>query len=242
MLKNIIMLITLGCIPMNSFTMKDTLDTQSNLLSISEDNGLANIAPTDLNIYSIGISTAGRAEIRMAQQNPNCHVTATTIDEKGAQFTKELVKKHKLEKQITVKLEDVSQPLPYQENSFDFIYARLILHYLSKQKLKHALAELYRALKPGGKLFVVVRSNQNHDAMGTKTTYDPRTCLTTTTYPSGHSSSRFFHDKQSIINFLKSAGYSISHSKEYKELLCRDYERTKIAEHTSHLIEVLAVK
>ena len=51
--------------------------------SISEKNGLELIGENDLNILSIGISTSGSAEIKMAKKNPSSKIIATTIDEKG---------------------------------------------------------------------------------------------------------------------------------------------------------------
>lgn len=48
--------------------------------SISEEHGINLIESKDKNILSIGISTAGFAEIEMARKNPNSHIIATTID------------------------------------------------------------------------------------------------------------------------------------------------------------------
>lgn len=61
--------------------------------SISEEHGINLIKEQDRNILSIGISTAGSAEIEMARKNPNSHIIATTIDTKGLEFTKKLLRK-----------------------------------------------------------------------------------------------------------------------------------------------------
>lgn len=45
--------------------------------SISENNGIATLNDSDLEIYSVGISTGGIAEIRMAELNPQRRVIAT---------------------------------------------------------------------------------------------------------------------------------------------------------------------
>lgn len=60
--------------------------------STSEERGLAQIRGTDLTIFSPGISTAGFAEIRMAKQNPNRKIIATTIDKEGLNFARDIIK------------------------------------------------------------------------------------------------------------------------------------------------------
>ena len=54
--------------------------------SISENNGLSLLTDQDKQVYSVGISTGGIAEIRMAQALANRHIVATTIDLEGASF------------------------------------------------------------------------------------------------------------------------------------------------------------
>lgn len=136
--------------------------------SQSEDNGIALLNDADLMIYSVGISTGGVAEVRMAEQNPRRHIIATTIDTKGAAFAKEQIAERGFSEQIEVKIEDVAQPLSYQDSYFDFIYARLVLHYLPRHDLQRALQELKRVLKPEGRLFVIVRSDMCADANTSK--------------------------------------------------------------------------
>ncbi len=125
-----------------------------NLESISERNGIDFLCPTDKKIYSVGISIGGLAEIKMTQSDRQRHIIATTIDLAGA----ERIRESGLSDEIEVKIEDVSQPLPYPNCHFDYIYARLVLHYLAKDALTSALAELYRILRTEGKIFIVVRS------------------------------------------------------------------------------------
>ena len=127
---------------------------KENLESISERNGIDLLIPIDKKIYSVGISTGGLAEIRMAQSDRKRHIIATTVDFTGA----ERIEESGLSNQIEVKIEDVGQPLPYPDSHFNYIYARLVLHYLAKDVLTSALAELYRILRTEGKIFIVVRS------------------------------------------------------------------------------------
>ena len=64
---------------------------------------------------------------------------------------------------------------------FDYVYARLVLHNLNKQQLSDALNEIYRVLKPNGKLFIVARNNKQwqlkkHEFV---ISYDEETNITT---------------------------------------------------------------
>lgn len=210
--------------------------------SFSENNGIANLKNDDLQIYSIGISTGGIAEMRMAELNPQRIVIATTLDAKGADFAREQIEAKGLSKQVIVKIEDVSKPLPYEDCSFDFIYARLVLHYLPKIELLQALDELHRVLKKNGKIFIVVRSLKCYEATFENAIHDPITGLTTYTSNDGSSYSRFFHSENSIQEYLKSMGFTIQHVNSYEEQLCIDFQRTQLSPYIDPLIEVVSLK
>lgn len=210
--------------------------------SLSENNALEALDKQDLHIYSVGISTGGNAEIRMIEANPNRRIIATTIDVNGASFAKEKIESKNLSQQIEIKLEDVSESLPYEENSFDFIYARLVLHYLSKDKLASSLDGLYRILKKNGRIFVVVRSANTYAAKLDDATYDPVTGFTTYIGYDKKSYSRFFHTEKSIQDALKSSGFKIESIKSYEEYICSDFERTDLSPFADELIEILASK
>ncbi len=209
--------------------------------SESESNGLAALKEADRNIYSVGISTGGAAEILMEHAVPGRQVVATTLDEQGARFAKAKIEEAGLGDKIEVKIENVASPLPYADGFFDFIYARLVLHYLSKQDLTLALGELYRVLKVEGRLFLVVRSSDTWEAKGADSVLDPITGLTT--YNSnGQSHSRFFHTPESIQQFLTDSGFRIDRLKTYNERLCVDFQRKVAAEREDALIELLSIK
>jgi ubiquinone/menaquinone biosynthesis C-methylase UbiE len=215
--------------------------------SISEDNGLATLTDDDLEIYSVGMSTGGVAEIRMARANPKRQIMATTIDEEGVAVAKKHITKNGLERQIETKLEDVSQPLMYKDNAFDYVYARLVLHYLPEQDLVKALAELHRILKPGGRLFVVVRSTQSSPVKREDSAFDPVTHLTTFSYTDETTGKkkfprRFFHTEESISKYVRDAGFNIQYVKSYDEDLFVDFMRTIKSPEQDNVIELLAVK
>lgn len=216
--------------------------------SISEKNGLELIEENDLNILSIGISTSGSAEIKMAKKNPYSKIIATTIDEKGLNIVKEIIDKENLNNQIEVKLEDVTKKSNYQDNYFDYIYARLVLHYLNNKDLENALEELNRVLKPNGKIFIVVRSTNAWEAKLDGTTYDEETGFTKhpdiRTYgtPDVKYCYRRLHTEESIKEFLEKAKFKVKHTKVYDEYLSPDFDRKNMNDKASELIEVLATK
>ena len=214
----------------------------------SELHGIEAVPKDAQKIYSVGISSAGTAEAQIATNNPHCSLIATTISSDDAKYVQKKFNQQNLSQKVTVKVEDISKPLPYEDGAFDFIYARLVLHYLSRQALDAALRELYRTIKPGGQLYVVVRSENCPDFRHPSAVYDAQSGLTACQAPAPHNRGatvtikRFFHTTSSITHHIKGAGFTIGHISEYDEQLCIDFERTQLARSVDNLIEVLAAK
>ncbi len=216
--------------------------------SISEENGVKLVNDTYKNILSIGISTAGSAEIEMSKRAPNSHIIATTIDKDGLEFSRKIIEEKGFEEQIELKLEDVSEKMPYSDNYFDFVYARLVLHYLENKKLEQALKEIKRVLKPDRLFYIVVRSRNEWEAKLEGTTYDEETGITK--YPVystlGTNNVKFLcrrlHTMESLTEFLKKEDFKIKYIKEYKEECYKDYKRTEKTEFPNTIIECLAQK
>ncbi len=212
------------------------------MFSRSEEAGIA-LTPDDAEqILSVGISTGGIAEIRMAENSPSAHIVATTIDIAGAKFAQEYIDQAGYSDSIDVKIEDVTEPMPYADETFDYVYARLVLHYLSKHDLATALSGLHRVVKTKGKLFTVVRSTDCPDARQADSTYNPTTGFTTCTGKNGDKYSRYYHSPGSIANAIARAGFKIDSLDAYDEQLFIDFKRTEIADHTDNVIEVVATK
>ena len=215
--------------------------------SHSEERGINLLKDTDFSIFCPGISTCGFAEIKIASQNKKRHIIATTIDVNGLKETKKIIEQLGLSDQIHIKNEDITQSMPYDDNYFDFIYARLILHYLTKQELDNTLKELYRVLKPSGRVFIVIRK-KDWESKPLDSKYDTKTKMTTYTLldsnmkPTPIKISKYFHTKDSISNHVKTAGFTIKCIKDYKELLFRDYLRTDPNPKLSSIIELLITK
>lgn len=229
----------------NEATKEEISESLGAKASISEEHGLSLIDQDDLVIFSPGISTAGFAEIRMAQANPHRKVIATTIDEKGLKFAQEVISKVGLSDQIETKLEDLRNSNGYPSKYFDFIYARLVLHYLSSQDLDAVLTNFHRTLKDNGKLFIVVRSAKNIPD-DKDFTVDEETKLTSILHHNDKGEisleTRYFHTPKSIRQHLKQAGFCINQVDEYREQLYKDFMRKELSSNLDHIIEVRAVK
>ena len=216
--------------------------------SKSEKRGLKLLKPSMEKILSIGISTGGSAEICMAKKCPKAHIIATTVDKKGLDFSNDKISNFKEKNQIEIKLEDVSKPMEYQDNTFDFIYARLVLHYLNKEELNNALKELYRVLKPNGYLFIVARNNKEWEISKKEYIVDYDEINNMTTYyvqgKKDEIAIRQFLSEEQLKKVLYEHNFKIKSIKSYKERLYTDYERTKKnqSKKANSLTEVVAYK
>jgi cyclopropane fatty-acyl-phospholipid synthase-like methyltransferase len=210
--------------------------------SRSEQAGIA-LAPVDAqNILSVGISTGGIAEMRMADLRPEAHIVATTIDQKGADFAQNLIRENGYDDRIDVRIEDVSQPIEYVDGTFDYVYARLVLHYLNKTDLATALSGLHRVVRTRGNLFAVVRSTNCPDAKQEGATYDPETRFTTCVGGNGDSYSRYYHTEQTLADAVIRAGFVVNSTETYDEQLYIDFMRTKIAPTLDNVVALVATK
>lgn len=243
-----------------TFSMYIKVTEQENILDInykeeerfkpskSEENGINLITANDLNILSIGISTAGSAEIKMAEKNRNSHIIATTIDKEGLNYTKNIIEQYGLSERIETKLEDISEKMPYNDEFFDFVYARLVLHYLDNEHLTNALKEIKRVMKKHGRLYIVVRSRDEWEAKLEGASYDENTGITK--YPKYDTLGtdnveylyRRLHTVDSLSSFLVAEGFDIKYIKEYKEQSYKDYKRTEKVKYPNSLIECLCEK
>jgi ubiquinone/menaquinone biosynthesis C-methylase UbiE len=213
--------------------------------STTENHGIGQLTDEDLIVYSVGISTGGIAEMRMAEL-PSRQIIATTIDHNGLRFAQEQIDQADLSDQIELKLEDVAEQIQYPDNYFDYIYARLVLHYLPRVKLEIALSSLQRVLKPGGRLYAVVRSNKCEHALLPDSIYDPETELTeyTESDTSGNTFRlrRHFFSEKEFAKYVEAAGFTINSVTNLDEHLFKDFMRTVPATQTDNLIELRATK
>ena len=210
--------------------------------SKTEDYAIKLIPYNMRNILSIGISTGCSAEVRMAKRYASTRIIATTIDPEGKDYSKRVVAKYGLTKQIQVKLEDVRDPMPYPDEIFDLVYARLVLHYLTFAEFEKALDEIYRVLRPGGWFYIVMRSIKERHLKKMNPSYDPNTNLVTYTTPYGKTLKRQFFDEDELVDILSDHGFKIAQTKTFREKLYIDFQRTKENKYKNKLIAIVAYK
>ena len=58
----------------------------------------------------------------------------------------------------------VANNLPFSDNTFDGVLAFGILYYLPPEAMRKAISELNRVLKPGGRAFIMIKSNRDSRA------------------------------------------------------------------------------
>lgn len=202
--------------------------------SKTEDNAIGFLNMLSFkSIKSIGISTAGYFEGYFAELGKN--VVATTLDVAGMKYTQELIGKYE---NIHFRIEDVRQKMPEKDYTYDILYSRLCLHYLSNSELEIALAECFRVLKLGGTFIAVVKSLNDWTAKIPGTYYEEETGYT---YSDSKSFKRL-HSVESITEAFKKAGFEIQSFHEIQEIVYEDYERTIINTVESSLIEIYAIK
>lgn len=217
--------------------------------SKSEKNGVKAADPFCRAILSIGISTAGSAEIALAEKCRNAFITATTIDEAGLAFTTQTVKQSPFASRIDCRWEDCTKPFPYDDQTFDYVYSRLCLQYLDKAQLDKALCEIYRVLRDGSKLYVAVRSADDKILKLQQPAYDEKTGMTAffpwlylENNPDNFIERKQFFTEESLTEKLMQHGFAPQVVKTFNEILYADYRRTKKVTCPNTIIETVAVK
>jgi ubiquinone/menaquinone biosynthesis C-methylase UbiE len=110
-----------------------------------------NIAPQNGEIIlEFGFGT-GQNLILLQQRNGNTQLIGVDIDPKVKAIAAH--KMGKLGLDLPLDLYD-GETFPYDDNSFDKVFSSLVFHQLDKNTKLACLSEIYRVLKPGGKLIV----------------------------------------------------------------------------------------
>jgi ubiquinone/menaquinone biosynthesis C-methylase UbiE len=60
-------------------------------------------------------------------------------------------------------VKDISEPLPFHDESFDYVYVRLGLYYFTEEELNNIISEIRRVLKSEGLLLFQVKSVNDKD-------------------------------------------------------------------------------
>lgn len=210
--------------------------------SITENNAINLFDSIEFNnIKSIGISTAGFFEGYYASKGKK--VVATTLDEDGIDYMKSLLKEVKGNENIEYRIEDASKESTDKDNSYDVLYSRLCLHYLSNEELKIALNDFYRILKPNGIFFIVVKSANDRMAKSSNSVIDEKTGLTVVSdYNLYQTSSRKFYTIESLSEAVENAGFVVENVIELEERLCKDWNRLVLSDSDATVIQMIVKK
>lgn len=101
-------------------------------------------------ILEFGFGT-GQNLLLVYNANPKAILEGLDIDPKVKSITEHKLAKNKIE--IPLHLYN-GKTMPFTDNSFDKIYSCLVFHQLDAETKLNCLQELYRVLKPNGKLII----------------------------------------------------------------------------------------
>ena len=101
-------------------------------------------------ILEFGFGT-GSNLILAASQNTDIELIGLDIDPKIKRIASKKLLRNNID--IPLQLYDGSV-FPFEDNSFDKVFSCLVFHQLADNKKAHALNEINRVLKPGGKLII----------------------------------------------------------------------------------------
>lgn len=93
-------------------------------------------------------------------------VSEDALERNRAKLPEELAAK------VTVQQVDLREQLPFDDESFDVVYAHLSLHYFDAETTERIFAEISRALKPGGVLAFFTNATTDPE-YGTGTMLEP---------------------------------------------------------------------
>ena len=69
--------------------------------------------------------------------------------------------KERSKNNIKISQVDITESLPFQDNSFDVVYAHLVLHYFNDEAMKSIISEIQRVLCKEGLLACMVNSTKD---------------------------------------------------------------------------------
>lgn len=210
--------------------------------SITENNAINLFDKIEFDsIKSIGISTAGFIEGYYASKGKK--VVATTLDNDGIEYMKSILNNINGYNNIEYRCEDASKISKDPDNSFDILYSRMCLHYLTDEELSVALSDCYRILKPNGIFFIALKSANDRMAKSSNSKIDEKTGLTVVSdYQLYANQNRRFHTIESISEAVQKPGFKMESVIELKERLCKDWERKVLSDSDATVIQLIARK
>jgi tellurite methyltransferase len=93
--------------------------------------------------------------------NKGLKVTSVDYSSEAIKQFNETQKRYEIFLSSLVK--DITEPLPFNDSNFDFVYIRLGLYYFTDEELKNIILEIRRVLKSEGLLLFQVKSTSDKD-------------------------------------------------------------------------------
>ncbi len=106
-------------------------------------------------VLDIGCGT-GRELMYLSKRKKDKKLKLCGVDLSKNMLEKAKQASKKLDIKLSLKKADITKKLPYKKNSFDYVISVATLHHLTKKQAKELLNEIYKILKPKGKLFISV--------------------------------------------------------------------------------------
>ncbi len=148
-------------------------------------------------VLEIGCGSGGGTELILKYFSPQ-QIIATDLDHRLISLARRNVQNRR----ITFEKADATK-LTYKNESFDAVFDYGVIHHIPLPEWRECLNEIYRVLKPGGKLFVWDVSIESFN-----TVYGRIIKLFTP-----HPYSRMYR-KQEFVNYLTSIGFKIMRKAE----------------------------
>lgn len=102
------------------------------------------------NVLDVGCGT-GTLTLMIKQTQPNATVYGLDVDPQVLDIAR---RKAEQGGETIILQQGSATCLPYPDESFDRVFASLVLHHLTRQDKQQMLREVFRVLKPGGELHV----------------------------------------------------------------------------------------
>ncbi|MCW5602319.1 class I SAM-dependent methyltransferase [Nitrosomonas sp.] len=101
-------------------------------------------------VLDVGCGT-GTLTLMIKQIQPDTGVNGLDMDPQILDIAR---RKAEQAGEIIILQQGTATSLPYPDESFDHVFASLMLHHLTRQDKQQALREAFRVLKPGGELHI----------------------------------------------------------------------------------------
>jgi ubiquinone/menaquinone biosynthesis C-methylase UbiE len=135
-----------------NYKEKDWIDKPSIFAEVA-----AGYFPKSGKVLDLG---AGQAQDSRYFADQGFSVVSTDLESSAQELAKSKLSAEQ-RKLITFKVVDLREELPFEDATFDVVYAHLSLHYFNYETTRNIFGEIKRVLKPGGMVAFLVNSTSD---------------------------------------------------------------------------------